>query len=230
MCLAVSCRAGVIRECDAHRLCDVGAADLAIEIGGQLGAQGTPASIVLVASRAEAADNASPLDITQSVARVVRAVASTDARVHIGVGTTQLGVSGLRSTVGEAAVALRSAADRGRQNDPQYFDRLGLGRALMQWAEIEWVKPVVNETLAPLLAQTPHRRRESLRTLRTYLDTGRSIGETASRLHLHRNSVRYRIERIRDLLDVDLDDPDQRLFIELGCRLFLSDEASAAGG
>lgn len=184
---------------------------------------GTSASIVLVSSQADPNGVLRPLDAARTVRRIVDAIDSLDARVHVGVGTRQVGVEGMRSTVKEAAVALRSAVDNRSHNDPHYFDRLGLGRALMQWAEIDWVKPVVHEALAPLLAQEPNRRRESLRTLRTYLDTGRSIGDTARRLHLHRNSVRYRVQRMEELLDINLDDPDERLFIELGCRLFLDD-------
>lgn len=191
---------------------------------GQWTCTGTPASIVLVASQSAAGGHAGPLDISRSAQRVVSAVERLGALVRIGVGTRQVGVDGLRATVSEATIAMRSAVDSASHNEPHYFDRLGVGRALMQWAEIDWVKPVVNETLAPLLSLPPERRRESVRTLRTYLDTGRSVGETARRLHMHRNSVRYRIARIEDALDIDLDHPDERLFIELGCRLFLNED------
>ena len=50
------------------------------------------------------------------------------------------------------------------------------------------------------------------------LDQQGSIVRTASVLHLHRNAVTYRLRRITDLLGVDLDDPDQRLALQLACR------------
>jgi DNA-binding PucR family transcriptional regulator len=40
----------------------------------------------------------------------------------------------------------------------------------------------------------------------------------AERLHLHRNAVGYRIRQIRERLNVDLHDPDQRLALQLACR------------
>jgi DNA-binding PucR family transcriptional regulator len=64
----------------------------------------------------------------------------------------------------------------------------------------------------------PARGETAIRTLAAYLDEQGSIVRTASVLHLHRNAVTYRLRRIIDLLGVDLDDPDQRLALQLACR------------
>ena len=45
-----------------------------------------------------------------------------------------------------------------------------------------------------------------------------SVVRTAERLHLHRNAVTNRLRTITELLDVDLEDPDQRLALQLACR------------
>ncbi|HEX9624556.1 MAG TPA: helix-turn-helix domain-containing protein [Streptosporangiaceae bacterium] len=37
-------------------------------------------------------------------------------------------------------------------------------------------------------------------------------------MHLQRNAVTNRLRSITELLDVDLDDPDQRLALQLACR------------
>lgn len=51
----------------------------------------------------------------------------------------------------------------------------------------------------------------NLNLLRSYLLSERNLSETARLLHMHRNSVIYRIGKISDILGVDLDDPDVRL-------------------
>jgi|GEM_PF-3025354 len=191
---------------------------------------GTAASIVLVSSRRdEASDELVARDIHRAAERVLSAAKASGGAIHVGVGSRHRGARGLRVTVNEATIALRSAIDKGRVHELQHFDRLGFGRALMQWAEIEGVRPVVREILAPLLNQSPRRSQQAIHTLRVYLDTGRNITKTAEHLHLHRNSVHYRIERIRELLNVDLDDPDERLLLELGCRLFVTSEEPRDG-
>ena len=52
-------------------------------------------------------------------------------------------------------------------------------------------------------------------TVRTYLRCGGSLERTASKLFLHRNSVRYRIERARGFLGASLADPGQWLQLEM---------------
>jgi len=42
---------------------------------------------------------------------------------------------------------------------------------------------------------------------------------TAERMHLHRNTVIYRIKRLEDLFDIHLDDPEDLFAIQLSLRI-----------
>jgi DNA-binding PucR family transcriptional regulator len=55
-------------------------------------------------------------------------------------------------------------------------------------------------------------------TLRAHLDGFGDIAAVARRLHVHPNTVRYRVRRIEKLLSTSLDDPDDRLVLALGLR------------
>ena len=48
-----------------------------------------------------------------------------------------------------------------------------------------------------------------------YITSERNISLTGKKMHMHRNSVIYRLQRINDTLDLDLDDPDVRLRLML---------------
>ncbi|MEM7274243.1 MAG: helix-turn-helix domain-containing protein [Actinomycetota bacterium] len=198
------------------------------QAGGMWTRAGTATSIVLVSSRTTPQAELVNREVGEAATLAVnQAGPMLDGLVlHVGVGTPHLGVGGLRTTVNEATAAVRAARDRGRPNEPNHFDRLGFSRALLQWAEIDGVRAVVGEILGPLLDQPPDRARESIETLRIYLATGRSVSATAAALHLHRNTVRYRVDRIRSRLPVDLDDPDERLLVELGCRLIAGEPSN----
>jgi DNA-binding PucR family transcriptional regulator len=60
----------------------------------------------------------------------------------------------------------------------------------------------------PMLAETLH----------AYLDGFGDIAAVAHRLHVHPNTVRYRVRRIEKLLSTSLSDPDDRLALALGLR------------
>ncbi|MCT7656987.1 PucR family transcriptional regulator [Mycobacterium deserti] len=55
-------------------------------------------------------------------------------------------------------------------------------------------------------------------TLRAYLDGFGDVTAVAGRLHVHPNTVRYRVRRIETLLSTSLDDPDDRLVLALALR------------
>jgi DNA-binding PucR family transcriptional regulator len=56
-------------------------------------------------------------------------------------------------------------------------------------------------------------------TLHTYLKNSCSTTDTAKALYLHRNSVIYRLRRIEELCDIDLDDTDTRFRLRLSYAL-----------
>lgn len=60
---------------------------------------------------------------------------------------------------------------------------------------------------------------ELYETLYQFLRHERSLIESAKALNIHRNSLIYRVEKIRQLTDIDLDDPDIREYILLSYRI-----------
>lgn len=52
-------------------------------------------------------------------------------------------------------------------------------------------------------------------TLETYLRLERNVVQTAKTLYIHRSTLFYRLERIQQIIDVDLNDPAIRLYLEI---------------
>lgn len=57
-------------------------------------------------------------------------------------------------------------------------------------------------------------------TLKAYLDKKCSTVETADALHIHRNTLLYRIDKIEKLVDVDWNDPKERLHLQLSYAMY----------
>ena len=72
--------------------------------------------------------------------------------------------------------------------------------------------------LGPLDALPAGRRARPLETLRAWLDHRGHGPRMAEALHLHPQTVRYRLARPRETLEVDPEDPDARFALELALR------------
>jgi sugar diacid utilization regulator len=74
------------------------------------------------------------------------------------------------------------------------------------------------ETVAPLVAYDQQYETELVQTLETFLDADGNVAGTAQRLFTHRHTVRYRLERVRDLTSLDVASTDGRERLGLGLK------------
>jgi hypothetical protein len=72
--------------------------------------------------------------------------------------------------------------------------------------------------LGPLTDQTPGARQRLEQTALAYLSNKANAAATARALHLHPQTVRYRLARLRELLGDALDDPDAHFELEAALR------------
>ncbi|HEV2771245.1 MAG TPA: helix-turn-helix domain-containing protein, partial [Thermoleophilaceae bacterium] len=77
---------------------------------------------------------------------------------------------------------------------------------------------LVRTRLAPLRELGPGPRRRLTATLRACLDYAGEVRLVAEALHVHPQSVRYRVGQLRDLFGPALDEPASRLELALAMR------------
>ena len=129
------------------------------------------------------------------------------------------GVVARLSEVGEALAEARHVAEvasRLPQRVPATVHRTGdLGvRGLLWWLrEDPRLQSFVETQLAPLLR--PPGEAQALDLLREHLAAGGSMTRLASRLQLSRPAAYGRVQRLRERLGRDLDDPEERLALHL---------------
>ena len=160
---------------------------------------------------------------TQAARAAARALQALRERLpalpfRAGVGAAHEGPTGLRASAAEARAALLAARAARKPSGVAAHDVVGVQRMLMEWYASDTARASVRDQLAPLEKLGQSRADTAIRTLAAYLDEQGSIIKTAQRLHLHRNAVANRIRGITELLDVDFEDPDQRLALQLACR------------
>lgn len=115
--------------------------------------------------------------------------------LNVGIGTRVNEPAMLQSSYHQAKKALRVAKKNGSF---VCYDDLTLDVALAEITD-ETRKEFVEKVLAILL-----REKELLETLEAYLETNLSIKETSKRLHIHINTLHYRLKRICELTGLSL--------------------------
>jgi len=94
---------------------------------------------------------------------------------------------------------------------------LGVYRLLLALRERGELEPFIRRALEPLLRDQRHAD-TLIETLEAFFASNGNSTKAAERLHLHRNSLLYRLNQARDLLHQDLDDPETRLTLQLAIK------------
>ncbi len=68
-----------------------------------------------------------------------------------------------------------------------------------------------------------------INTLRVYLDENMNVVHAAQKLFIHRSTLLYRLDKIRDIMETVLTDADERLYISLSVRLLEREQENAKG-
>ncbi len=101
------------------------------------------------------------------------------------------------------------------------YEDLGVYRLIYLLPRSEEVDRYVLDLLQPLIAYDNHHNKNLLPTLVCYFETNRSIKDTAQILYTHYNTIVYRMERIKQLLAVDFENPDIQLQLQLAIKIYL---------
>ncbi|MDO5498774.1 MAG: helix-turn-helix domain-containing protein [Propionibacteriaceae bacterium] len=168
---------------------------------GELG----PVGDVLVSPRDLASVNAWVAlagPVRQAVTQIVRALGSAGA-MRVGFGEPGEGLAGFRSTHYQAVAAFEVAQLPGSIAEPavRYRDVAVTNLLRRRPGDTEpWVAAVLGELAGE--CEDKARLRE---TLRVSLEVGENASTAATRLYVHRNTVKYRVARAQDQLGVPLE-------------------------
>ena len=111
----------------------------------------------------------------------------------------------LRNSFHEARRCFQLAIGLGHRHGTFVAEDMGLLLTLTENGVDESLKEATNRVLGPLLAATEKSGVDLVHTLRTWLACDRSIEETSGALFIHRNTLRYRLKGIDQIVPLSTD-------------------------
>ena len=140
-------------------------------------------------------------------------------KVSMGIGEYHEGIEGLNKSFKEATQALDVGTRLGGAGDIQHINDLGIGRIL---AEIK------KDTQQEIIKKTFYSAKEGKRgkinetlldTLKAFFDNNLSISKTAQTIYIHRNTLLYRLRRVKEITGFDPKKFDEAVQLRIALKM-----------
>ena len=143
---------------------------------------------------------------TEDAEKVAKEIISTLSsefftKAMVGIGSPAEDIKGLSRSFKEAQISLEVGKVFDNEKDVINYKNLGIGRIIYQ----------LPTTLCEIYLQEVFRAgalesldRESLITIQSFFENNLNVSETSRRLFVHRNTLVYRLEKIKKLTGLDL--------------------------
>ena len=97
-----------------------------------------------------------------------------------------------------------------------HYDNLGIFKYFLETDSLNELEKFIPKDLANLRLEFP----ELFKTLKVFLLENQNYVLTASKLFIHPKTVRYRIDKIKNILDVNFEDAEQSLLYQIAIGLY----------
>jgi len=169
-----------------------------------------------------------PLDEPQQTQRLKQMVrllhdtlcaAAPEGVIGAGVGRPALGLTALRASFQEAERALGLPCQLADETAVAFFGDLSLYELLLGVDSPAMLAEFCQHWLAPLAQYDDQHHTDLLLTLDAYFSNNGNMARTAHVLNIHRNTLVYRLGRITEILQLDMDDSNVRLNLHLALKI-----------
>jgi sugar diacid utilization regulator len=185
-------------------------------------------SEVVVVTTAPEAPNGPAMDARQLAAACLARLAELfpAAKVVIGIGGTCRDPGEIARSYAQAQRTTQTLQRLGRSGTASAFSDLGILRLLLQVPDLAELRSFAADVLGKLSMHEHEHKSEYLTTLACYFRENNSPQRASRILHVHPNTVAYRVKRIEEITGLRLDNYSDRLIAQVALEILdsLGDE------
>ena len=138
--------------------------------------------------------------------------------VNVGVGNYQEDIINLNESYSQAKRAINVANKLKKDNQIYFFEELGVYKLLYKIDKDE-KNSFLENSIIPLLNYDKAHNTELLKTLRAFFEENGNLTNVAKKIYIHYNTVHYRLQRIEKITGLSLDNPDDKLNLEIALKM-----------
>lgn len=141
-----------------------------------------------------------------------------DIIIHFGIGKVVQDISEYMLSYQQATEALNVLMTRFVTKPYIFFEKLG-SYTVLHHLDQRMSEMFVNEQLRNVFEPQDEKTNELWKTLKAFLMNNGNVKGTAEQLYIHRSTIIYRLNKIEELLDKDLNDADVRFDLMMAIKL-----------
>lgn len=138
----------------------------------------------------------------------------TAKKIRVGIGQ-QTSLWEIQRGYSEARKALSIGGKLFNEQHVMLYEDIEVYQLLYEVKDNTGFEKLLEKHLGKLYTYDKEHGTDLVKTLHVYLECSGSLVETASKLFIHRNSVKYRMDRIKEIADVDLDNARECFLYQL---------------
>ncbi len=150
-------------------------------------------------------------------------------RLVVGMGTFVATLADIKDSYREAQIALSMHRDLDLPGAFVEYGQFGV-LGLLGEGDSTRLDSFVQKRLGGLIHHDRRSRSALVPTLTCYLDCSGNKVETTRRLHIHLSTLKYRLSRAEEILEVDLSDDDTRFELHLATRILATEQLMRSAG
>lgn len=147
------------------------------------------------------------------VSEITKKIIKKHTTIHfnMGVGKAYPKIASVKSSFREASRCVQLLNKLGLKNTAYYYEHLGLYRLFFELEKADILSDYVDQTLGTLIEYDRQNNTFLLDTLQVYLEQNCNIVQASAKMFIHRNTMKYRMDRIQEITNRSLDDSYTRL-------------------
>lgn len=162
-------------------------------------------------------DTVSESDKKEVLAKIYKSLSeylysiSSDIKLVMGVGRAYEGIGDLQKSFTEASRCVILSEKMNMSGRVFWYEEMGIYNLFSELADKKVMQEFIDSTLGVIIEYDRNNNSKLLETLKAYLWNNNSLIHASEQLYTHRNTVKYRVQRISQLTGRDFDDAITRL-------------------
>lgn len=142
-----------------------------------------------------------------------------DLKITVGIGRFYPGLKGIHQGYAEAVKVIRLGKPICGEKKIIHYEDLGVFRLLSELCDSDELESLYSETIGKLAEYDWISNSNLVQTLQEYFANNCMLAETAGKLFIHVNTMKYRFQKIEQITGCSLHDSEQRLLLHVGLKI-----------